>query len=231
MKASDIMTSPVITVGPETSVREIAGVLFDNRISGVPVVDDGKLVGIVSEADLMHRHELGTDRVSPGSWWLRLFSANRSVPDYIKSHARRACDIMSREIVSVTPATPLAQIANLLETCGIKRVPVLRGGKLVGIVSRGNLIQALAIKTRSRKPATRQTDDAVRGRLLGELQHQPWWRAAASNVIVTDGIVHFWGMVNTPDERDAARVAAENIPGVRAVEDHRFNYQDLPVML
>ena len=232
MKAKDIMTSPVIAVTPDTPVREIAALLFERRISGVPVLQDGRLVGLVSEADLLHRHEIGTDRVAqPRSWWLRLFNVDSTPAEYVKSHATRARDVMVHEVVSVAPDTPIAEIASLLETHGIKRVPVLRGAQLVGIVSRGNLIQALAVMSQSAVRVTPPSDQAIRGRLLEELERQPWWGRVSSSVIVSGGVVHYWGMVNSDDERDAARVAAENVPGVRHVEDHRFEYQDLPAMV
>lgn len=228
MNAEDIMTSPVVTVGPETSVREIAALLLERRISGVPVLEKGRLIGMVSEADLLHRHEIGTERVTrTGSWWLRLFSADPSLGDYVKSHARQARDVMTREVVSVAPDTSAAEIANLLESRGIKRVPVLRGERLIGIVSRANLIQALAVDKRSRRPARPSDDNTIRERLLVELEQQPWWRTASS-LIVTDGIVHYWGILDSEDERQAARVAAENVPGVRQVKDHRFIPQNIP---
>lgn len=181
MNAEDIMTSPVITVRPETPIRELAALLFERRISGVPVLEKGRLVGMVSEADLLHRHEIGTDCVArDGSWWLRLFSADRSLEDYVKSHAGQARDVMTREVVSVTADTPAAEIANLLGSRGIKRVPVLRGERLIGIVSRANLIQALAVDRRSRKPARPGDDNTVRERLLAEPERQPWWRMSSS---------------------------------------------------
>ena len=221
MNASDIMTSPVITVGPDTAVRHIAALLFKHRISAVPVLENGKLVGIISEADLLHRHEIGTDSTArSSSWWLQLLSADRSVADYVKSHATRARDIMTRDVVSVTPDMPIAEIATLLEKRGIKRVPVLQDGKLVGIVSRSNLVQALAVKGRSMNTGD-AGDGAIRARLSAELERQPWWRSTTSNVIVTDGVVHYFGGVDSDQERQAARVAAENVPGVRRVEDHR----------
>jgi CBS domain-containing protein len=223
MKARDIMTSPVITVRPDTTVPLIAALLFDNRISAVPVVDDGVIVGIVSEADLLHRHEIGTERiVRSSSWWLRLFSADRSVAEYVKSHARIARDIMTSEVVSVAPHTPVAEIATILETRGVKRVPVLHGGRLVGIVSRSNLVQALALKKPSGAQHYRHSDYAIRKQLLAELERQSWWRSISSNVIVTEGVVHYFGTIDAEDQRQAARVAAENVSGVRAVEDHRI---------
>jgi CBS domain-containing protein len=231
MKASDIMTSPVITVEPQTPVRTIVARLLKHRISAVPVVEDGRLVGLISEADLLHRHEIGTDRnAPPDRWWLQLFSADRSIPDYIKSHAGRARDIMTREIVSVARDTPVAEIATLLEARGIKRVPVLEAGQLVGIVSRADLIHALAATGRPGKAAAPVTDEAIRGRLLAELERQPWWRRGASNVTVTGGVVRYAGVIESEDERDAARVAAQTISGVRRVEDRRVVIRDLPSM-
>jgi len=224
MNASDIMTAPVITVGPDTLVRHIAALLFKHRISALPVVQDGKLIGIVSEADLLHRHEIGTDDSRRSrSWWLQLLSSDGSVADYVKSHATRAHDVMTKEVVSVAPDTPIAEVANLLEKRGIKRVPVLRDGKVVGIVSRSNLVQALAVKGPSMNP-NGTWDGAIRERLCAELERHPWWRSTTSNVIVTDGVVHYFGTVDSDQQRQAARVAAENVPGVRRVEDHRITY-------
>jgi CBS domain-containing protein len=231
MKAKDIMTSPVISVAPDTPVREIAKLLYERRISAVPVLEEGRLVGIVSEADLLHRHEIGTERPAPGSWWLRLFSIDSAPADYVRSHATRARDVMAHEVITVTPDTPAAEIATLLETRGIKRVPVVRGAELVGIVSRANLVQALASTRQAAVRATSPGDHAIRVRLLDELERQPWWARVGSSVVVTEGIVHYWGMVDSEEQRNAARVAAENVPGVRGVEDHRFRYRDVPSMV
>jgi CBS domain-containing protein len=222
MKASDVMTSPVITVGPETAVRHIAGLLFKHRISAVPVLENDRLIGIVSEADLLHRHEIGTEGAArSSSWWLQLFNSDRSLAEYVKSHATRARDIMTKDVVSVSPDTPVAKIATLLEERGVQRVPVLQGERLVGIVSRSNLVQALAAKGHAMN-AGDTGDGAIRTRLSAELERQPWWRQTASNVIVADGIVHYFGTVESEEQRQAARVAAESVPGVRAVEDHRL---------
>jgi CBS domain-containing protein len=220
MKARDIMSTPVITVGPDTPVREIAGLLFKHRISAVPVLEDGKLAGIVSEADLMHRHEIGTDDRRPDSWWGRFLGPDRSVASYVKSHATRARDVMSANVVSVGPDTPLARIAKLLDRHQVKRVPVLDDGELVGIVSRSNLVQALADSPWLE--ARGADDEAIHARLLAELERQPWWRSLMSNVVVSDGVVHYYGGFDSETHKDAARVAAENVPGVRGVEDHRL---------
>ena len=231
MNAGDIMTSPVITAGPETPITKIAALLLGKHISAVPILDEGRLVGMVSEGDLLHRHEIGTERhARAGSWWLRLFGEDRSASEYVKSHARQARDVMTREVLSVAPETPVAEIADLLETRGIKRVPVLRGGTLVGIVSRANLVQALAVAAHREKPSHASSDDVIRGRLLRELERRSWWRPAWSNVFVSEGVVHYWGTIDSDDERDAARVAAENIAGVRGVEDHRRYFQPVETM-
>lgn len=201
-----------------------------SSISAVPVVEDGKLVGLVSESDLLHRHELGTDRPArAGSWWLRLFSEDRSPAEYVKSHAMKARDIMTRDVITVTSETPAGEIASLLEARQIKRVPVLHGTQLVGIVSRANLVQALAVLPHSGKRTIPGSDDAIRGRLLSELEHQAWWRPARSSVIVNEGVVHYCGTVDSEDERDAARVAAEGIAGVHGVDDQRRLFQPLPL--
>ena len=159
MKAKDIMTTPVVTIEPDTTVREIAALLLERRISGVPVVEAGRLVGLVSEGDLLHRHEIGTDRDRPTrSWWLSLIDGDPCPAEYVKSHARRARDIMTRDVISVAEDAPIAEIATVLETHRIKRVPVLRGEQLVGVVSRANLVQALAAH---RAPARRRVRRAT----------------------------------------------------------------------
>lgn len=232
MKASDIMTAPVIAVGPRTPVGEIAALLLEKRISAVPVVDEGRLVGMVSEGDLLHRHEIGTDRrVRAGSWWLRLFSEDRSAAQYVKSHARLARDVMTRAVVSITTETPVTQIAALLETRRIKRVPVLRGRAILGIVSRANLVQAIAAAVHPDKRIHPSSDDAIRGRLLTELERHSWWRPSHSSVLVNERVVHYRGTVDSEEERDAARVVAESIAGVRRVDDRRRLLQALPPML
>lgn len=230
MKAKDIMTSPVINAGPETSVAEIATLLLERRISAVPVIEHGRLIGMVSEADLLHRHEIGTDQAAPGPWWLRLFKQGASPADYVRTHARQARDIMTREVVTVEEDATLGDIAALLETRGVKRVPVMRGNDVVGIVSRADLVRALAEGARVPARPSRD-DDAIHDRLLAELGRQPWWRSLYSSVSVSEGVVHFWGATENDADRDAVRVAAENVPGVRGIEDHRISMQNIPSMV
>jgi CBS domain-containing protein len=230
MRAIDVMTTGVITVDPDTSVQAVARLLSDRGISGVPVVDAAdRLVGIVSEGDLLHRVETGTERVAGRrrSWWLDTIASDEELArDYVKSHGRTAKDVMTREVISVSEGTDLAEVAMLLETRKIKRVPVLRDGKLVGIVSRANLVRALAM-TKS-DPADAATDDrTIRAELLAELMRQEWFKTQdwfkiwAADVIVRDRVVHFWLAANqSEEEKRALRVAAENVAGVRRVEEH-----------
>lgn len=224
MHAADVMTRNVITVDPDATVQAVAGLLSERGISGAPVVDSsGKLVGIISEGDLLRRTEIGTDQ--PGSarrsWWLEDFATARA-RDYVKSHGRTVRDIMSRDVVSVTDDADLSEIARLLETNRIKRVPVLHDGKIVGIVSRSNLVRALSAVPAPAPAATADSDRAIRARLLAELEKQKWAnRIWPQDIIVNDGTAHLWF---TADESStmmqAARVAAENVPGVRGVEVH-----------
>lgn len=223
MNAKDIMTTPVITIAPDTQVREIVALLIEKRISGVLVAENERVVGIVNEGDLLHRYEIGTDGGAPDrSWWARLIRPDRNSVAYVKSHAGRAQDIMTRHVVSITEDTSLRQIALILEARHIRRVPVLRGNQMVGIVTRADLIRALAQKTQALEQPHAQTDEGIRRRLLAELEKQRWWRPDWSAVDVRDGIVSYRGLLESEDERNAARVAAENVPGVRAVEDNRM---------
>ena len=210
MNAADVMVSNVITVRADTPVEEIAATLLDNRISAVPVVDDaGRVVGIVSEGDLIHRVEAGTERHR--SWWLQLVADNKMLAhDFIMSHARKAADLMTHPVVTVGPDTPLGEIAALLDKHRIKRVPVVSGGKLVGIVSRANLIQALV--GLRHVPATANPIEAN----IANLKRNSWWPNNI-NVVVRDGDVELWGIVDSETERDAVRVAVEVTPGVRSV--------------
>lgn len=218
MKARDVMVSPVITMGENDTVRDAAGLLVAKRISAVPIVDAaGKLVGIVTEGDLMRRAEAGTEH--PYSWWLSFFLGDRAVAaDYVKSHATKVKDVMTREVKTAGPDTPLYEIADLFEENHIKRVPIVgKDGDLVGIVSRANILQAVA----SARPALEieLPDKAIRDKLLEGLKQQPWAHPHRLNVTVKDGVVDLWGFVESDKERQAIRVMAEAIPGVTAVND------------
>jgi CBS domain-containing protein len=220
MRAMDVMTTEVITVDENASVPSVAKLMAKHGISAVPVVDQHKLViGMVSEGDLLHSAEIGTE--ARRSWWLEMASSTNTLAgDYIKSHSGRVRDVMTRDVISVTETTPVADIAVLLETNRIKRVPVLRDGKLVGIVSRANLVRALAMTITEPVSAAELDDRAIRDKLLAELKAQKWAEVSPANVTVKDGVVHLWSSYLSEKEKQALIVAAENTPGVRGVEDH-----------
>jgi len=220
MRAVEVMTTKVITVGENASVAEVAKLLAERGISAVPVVDkENRVIGMVSEGDLLHRTETGTEKCR--SWWLEMMaSTNQLAGDYIKSHSAKVKDVMTHDVISVSDTTPLADIAILLEANRIKRVPVVRDGKLVGIVSRANLVRALAM-TVNEPPSSMELDDrTIRDELLAELKVQKWAEVSPANVTVKDGVVHLWSSYLSEQEKRALVVVAENTPGVRRVEDH-----------
>lgn len=218
MKARDVMTSPVITAKVTDLVVQIAKTLLERRISGLPIVDEkGKMVGIISEGDLIRRAEAGTERRR--SWWLQAFVDDGMLAaEYVKAHGRTAADVMHRDPVTAGPDTPLHEIAALMESRGVKRIPIVEKGHLVGIVSRSNLIQAVAgTKMGLEIPLS---DSAIREKVMERLSQQPWANTWRLNVTVDDGVVNLWGIANADTERRALRVVAETTPGVRAVNDH-----------
>ena len=216
MQAKDVMTSGAVTVTPETPVQAVAKLMLERRISAVPVVDaKGRLQGIVSEGDLVRHVESGTER----SWWLKLVvDRDATAVDYLKSYGRTAADVMTRDVVTVSERMPLAKIATLLERHRIKRVPVVRNGRVVGIVSRANLLHGLAARRTPRADAV-ASDREIRLRVLKELDKAGVDRLHV-NVIVAQGIAEFWGFVDTEEQRRALRVAAQNVKGLKRAVDH-----------
>jgi CBS domain-containing protein len=216
MQAQDVMTTKVVAVAPNTPVTEIAKLLLERQISAVPVVsDDRQLVGIVSEGDLTHG--LGREGAKR-SWWLDLLASSQTRAEaYLKGQGRLAWDVMTRSVISVTPETPLPEIARLLEARRIKRVPVLRDGELVGIVSRADLLRGFALQP---SPDASADDRALRKRLTVEFERSGVTSYPYVNVVIRDGAVHLWGIVRTREEAEALRLAAERVPGVASVESH-----------
>jgi len=216
MQAQDVMTTVVATIPAGATVQEAAKLMLERRISALPVMDrKDRVVGIVSEGDLVRRTELGTDAAR--SWWLQAF-AEDSARDYLKTHGASVSDVMTSPAVSVRRTTPLKDVARLLEKRRIKRVPVLEAGRLVGIVSRADLVRRLAMAPA--RPAGRTASDrALRRRLLKEMQ-QAGLDLLYVNLTVERGIVHLWGGVRSDVEQKALRVAAKAVKGVRKVEDH-----------
>ena len=218
MLVRDVMVAPVITVKPSTTVKEVAELFLEKRISAAPVVEsDQRLVGVVSEGDLLHRVEAGTERHH--SWWLRgLIGDDTLAAEYVKSHGLKVSDVMTRKVVTATPETPLHEVAALLEKNAIKRVPILENGQLVGIVSRANLIQAVA--TAHKLLDIPLSDTTVRENVLSHLKWQPWAHTALLNVTVNGGVVDLWGVAESTAQRTAIKVAAESTLGVSAVNDN-----------
>ena len=217
MQAQDVMVRGVIAVGPDIPIQIAANAMVSNGVSAVLVMDiSAKLVGIVSEGDLIRRAENDTERQR--SWWLELFtSTDRLAKEFVKSHGRRVSDVMTRDVIAAAPETPLRDIANLMEKHGIKRVPIMKDGLVVGIVSRANLLQALASASADGEVA--ETDRALRQRIVDSIKNQPW-ASRPFNVIVKDRRADLWGFVYSKDEKAAIRVAAEATPGIEAVADH-----------
>lgn len=218
MRARDVMTTKVVSVEPDAPVEEIARKLIDHRISGVPVVDtNGVIVGIVSEGDLMRRSESETERRRP--WWLAMLSSSEEqAAEYVKRHGRRAQDVMTQSVISVREDARLDEVADILERRQIKRVPVLRDGKLVGIVSRANLLHGLV--TSGKATPTTTEDETIRSAILEALERDAGVRDQFINVTVSGGTVHLWGALQSEAERHAARLVAENTQGVQEIEDH-----------
>lgn len=218
MKVSDIMTPHVLSVPPEESVVTAAQLMLEKRISGLPVIDaGGKLVGIVTEGDFLRRAETGTRRQRPR--WIEFFMGpGRLADEYVRLSGRKVGDVMTDEVQTVAPDAPLEQIVRLMERHRIKRVPVVHDGKVVGIVTRANLLRAVASFAGQIAPLAPE-DAAIRDQLLASLKDQPWAPVTAVHVTVRNGVVQLSGVITDERQRQALRVAAENVPGVKNVED------------
>jgi CBS domain-containing protein len=216
MNVSDVMTHNVITLMPGHSVKHAAQIMLDYEVSGVPVVDAGALVGIITEGDLMRRTEFGLPRSGVQSR-VTTTAAAGSARDFVKSHSWRVGDVMSRPVVTVSEDTPLDDVAILLGTRGIKRLPVLRSGELVGVVSRSDLLKIIA----GSAPEGVAAGDAAFGiAASARLRDAGPIFAITPTVTVEHGVVHVWGQIRSEAERDAARVAIESIQGIGGIEDH-----------
>ncbi|MHA1547807.1 MAG: CBS domain-containing protein [Alphaproteobacteria bacterium] len=215
MRAQDIMTAPVITASSESTVREIAALLLEKRISAVPILEDNRrLVGIVSESDLMGRPELGVEIRRP--WWLTLFAEGSRAADYIKSHGIHARDVMTKNLVTISPETRIADIVASLERHHIRRVPVIDEGKLVGIVSRTDLLRGLTEVTPP--PAVSTDDRKIRSALMDAFK-EAGVETHLISMAARDGSVKLVGTVRSQVEKDAIRVAIDNVAGIKGVDD------------
>ncbi|MDF2118546.1 CBS domain-containing protein [Roseiarcaceae bacterium H3SJ34-1] len=219
MKAADVMTERVLSVWPEASITMAAKIMSENRISALPVTDsEDRILGIVSEGDLIRRVEIGTTKRH--SWWSDFWSGPAPAAlDFVKSRARRVSDVMTRDVVSVPEDAPLEEVATLMERRQVKRLPVVRDGKVVGIVSRANLIRALANIPQPLSPVL-DSDLNLQKRVIENLKSQPFGKPWLISASVLDGVVTLWGPVSSKGEQQALRIAAETTPGVRDVKDY-----------
>jgi CBS domain-containing protein len=219
MKAEDVMTRDVISIAPDATVLQAARLMLQHHISGLPVVDkDGKLIGVLSEGDFLRRRETRTEHKR--SRWLEfLMGPGRLAAEYSHSHGSKVAEVMTTEVQTVDETSALEDIVDLMERKRIKRVPVVCGGQLVGIVTRSNLMHAMVSMARVAEPPAKD-DGAIRERLQAEFQKEIWAPATMTNVVVRDGVVELWGVIVDERQREAMKVAAENIPGVKTVNDH-----------
>jgi CBS domain-containing protein len=219
MIVADVMTRHVLSVAPDATIEDAAKLMLARGISGLFVVDaKGDLAGVVTEGDLLRRDELGTERYRP--WWLRLLvSPGRQAADFTRTHGRRVKDVMTEEVVSVASDANLEEVVETMEKHRIKRVPVTEGGRVIGVVSRSDLLRALVGRAREETP-TATDDRSIRAAILDALDNASWAPMTTLNVTVAEGVVDVWGTITNDDERRAICVIAENTPGVKAVHDH-----------
>jgi len=219
MKAEVVMTRNVISIDPDATVLQAARLMLQQHISGLPVIDkDGNLVGVLSEGDFLRRRETKTERRR--SRWLEfLMGPGRIAAEYSHSHGNKVSEVMTTDVQTVEQDTALEDIVELMERRRIKRVPVVCGGQVVGIITRSNLMHAMVSLARVAQPADKD-DATIRERLLAEMQKELWAPTAMTNVVVRDGVVELWGVIIDERQRQALKVAAENIPGVKTVKDH-----------
>ena len=219
MKAKDVMTQRVISIEPSATILQAARLMLQNRISGLPVVDgSGNLVGVVDggrfSAPLGDCHRTKAPELAAVLAWFGPLA-----DEYVHTHGRKIDEVMTRDPYSIAEDTPLEEIVRLMEQHRIKRLPVVRGRRLVGIVSRANLLHALASVARDVKPGA-TSDEQIRAGLLNELDKQKWAPVALVNVVVRNGIVELCGSITDERQRAALKVMAENVPGVKSVRDH-----------
>ncbi len=222
MLAGQIMTPRPVTVAPGATIAEAAQLMLEHRISGLPVTDSkGALMGMITEGDLLRRAEIGTE--GRRSRWLELLlGPGRLAQDYVDVHARKVADVMTPEVVTVSPREPLEGVVELMEKHRVKRLPVVAHDSLVGIVSRADLVRALVrVLARTALPAkVKRNDTEIRNAILAILDKELWGPRFSVDVDVENGTVHLHGAVDDDRERTAVAVAAENVPGVKAVRNH-----------
>ena len=229
MQAKAIMTAPVIGIEPTASISDAAGLMLSKKFSGLPVIrSDGTLVGIVSEGDFLRRGELGTNRKR--SRWLEfLVSPGRAADEYVQANGRRIEEVMTTDVVTASPGVSLPEIVELMTCHRVKRIPVVDDGKVVGIITRSDILRALL--TVLSAPSAARDDERIRQDIIAELARQKWAGKDMIDVTVDKGVVELSGAIFDERERQAAIVAAENVAGVKAVKDRLFCPGPLSVVL
>ena len=227
MKVADVMTRGVISLAPGDTVRHAAELMLRYDMSGLPVLDHGKLVGMITQGDFLRRTETGTERRRPR--WSEFFAdPGRLAEDYVQAHAQTVAELMTREVITVDVDDPLDAAVELMERHHVRRLPVLSNGVMVGIISRVNLLHAF-LAGRAEDGSEPLSDDAIRDRLMAELGRQPWIPRGAVEATVEKGVVVLDGIIRDERQRAAIRVATESIPGVRSIID-RLRALDLTVV-
>lgn len=218
MKARDLMTPDVITVTPDTPVLGIARLLAERHISAVPVTDaQRKPIGLVSEGDLL-RQVAGFSEDKPGFFEALFSDPAKMAAQYARAHGRTARDVMTAEVETVNEDADAADIARQLDKHQIRRVLVVRDGRLVGVVTRADLLRAIVAQQTG--PATDGSDESIYRAVMAEMKKQPWASTFYTTVVVKDGVVEFYGYCGSEEYRRALRVLAEGVAGVKKVEDH-----------
>jgi CBS-domain-containing membrane protein len=218
MNAADVMTREVLSVAPEASLRDAARLMLDRHVSGLPVIDAaGALVGVITEGDVLRRVELGTEAKSIG-WLRKIFVQGAEAEAYVRTHGRKVEDVMTRPALSVAETTPVEEVVELMQQRHVKRLPVVAHGRVVGVVSRADLLRAVvAVLDQAAPPA--DSDDAIRAQVAADLARQPWAANVHMNMEVIAGRVVLSGTILDEHSRAALRVVVENVPGVREVVD------------
>jgi CBS domain-containing protein len=219
MRASEVMTRRVVSVSPEATILEAIKLMLKHHISGLPVIDgNGVLVDIVTESDFLHRPEIGTER-KRSRWLDAFFGPEAAARDYVRSYSLQVGNVMTRDPFTVTENAPLDEVVRIMESRKVKRLPVMRRSKLVGIISRADLMLAVASIDRT-GPFSGSDDASIRNRIMTAVREQSWAEGAFINIIVSNGAADIWGSISDATQRDALRVLVASTPGVKRVEDH-----------
>lgn len=228
MKVSDVMSRRVISVAPEAGIRDAIRLMVQHRISGLPVIDGGgNLKGMLTEGDFLRRAETGTEAKGRWSWLDAFFGPAESAEKYIHTHGRKVHEVMTTDPVTVQESASLEEAVSLMEQQGIKRLPVVREGKVAGILTRANLMRALLSLSRDDSNASTHSPREVRARILNEIAKQSWAADTSIDVIVRGGVADLWGEITEESQRRALMVLVENTPGIRKVYDHLKYESDL----